>query len=59
MAASSRSEISAPQISVAHLTLAYAVVAGATLTVYENGAHGLTDTERDRSHAEMLAFIDS
>ena len=36
-----------------------AAIAGATLTVYENGAHGLPDTERDRLHADLLAFIDS
>jgi non-heme chloroperoxidase len=27
--------------------------------VYEGGAHGLPDTERDRLHADLLAFIDS
>jgi non-heme chloroperoxidase len=36
-----------------------AMITGATLTVYENGAHGLPDTERDRLHADLLAFIDS
>ncbi|RYV49750.1 alpha/beta fold hydrolase [Pengzhenrongella frigida] len=36
-----------------------AAIAGATLTVYADGAHGLPDTERDRLHADLLAFIDS
>lgn len=36
-----------------------AMVDGARLLVYENGAHGLPDTERDRLHADLLAFIDS
>lgn len=36
-----------------------AAIAGATLTVYENGAHGLPDTERERLHADLLGFIDS
>ncbi|MET0830422.1 MAG: alpha/beta hydrolase [Microbacterium sp.] len=36
-----------------------AAIAGATLTVYEGGAHGLPDTDRDRLHADLLAFIDS
>lgn len=36
-----------------------AAIAGARLTVYEGGAHGLPDTERDRLHADLLAFIDS
>ena len=36
-----------------------AMIAGAALTVYENGAHGLPDTERDRLHADLLAFIDA
>ncbi|HEX5857909.1 MAG TPA: alpha/beta hydrolase [Microbacterium sp.] len=35
------------------------VIAGATLTVYEGGAHGLPDTDRDRLHADLLAFIQS
>ncbi|GAA1054941.1 non-heme chloroperoxidase [Agromyces luteolus] len=35
------------------------MVDGATLIVYEEGAHGLPDTERDRLHADLLAFIDS
>jgi non-heme chloroperoxidase len=35
------------------------MVEGARLLVYENGAHGLPDTERDRLHADLLAFIDS
>ncbi len=33
------------------------VIAGATLTVYEGGAHGLPDTDRDRLHADLLRFI--
>jgi non-heme chloroperoxidase len=36
-----------------------ALVRGAVLTVYEGGAHGLPDTERDRLHADLLDFIDS
>ncbi|HVK36117.1 MAG TPA: alpha/beta hydrolase [Microlunatus sp.] len=36
-----------------------ALVAGAALKVYEGGAHGLPDTERDRLHADLLDFIDS
>ncbi|MEL4319962.1 alpha/beta hydrolase [Leifsonia sp. YIM 134122] len=36
-----------------------AAIAGATLLVYEDGAHGLPDTARDRLHADLLAFIDS
>jgi non-heme chloroperoxidase len=36
-----------------------AAIAGATLTVYQNGAHGLPDTERERLHNDLLAFIDS
>jgi len=36
-----------------------AAIDGATLTVYEHGAHGLPDTERDRLHTDLLAFIDS
>jgi non-heme chloroperoxidase len=35
------------------------LVAGAVLKVYEGGAHGLPDTERDRLHADLLDFIDS
>ena len=31
---------------------------GATLTVYEGRPHGLPDTDRDRLHADLLAFID-
>lgn len=31
----------------------------AELLVYEGGAHGLPDTERERLHADLLAFIDS
>jgi non-heme chloroperoxidase len=27
------------------------------LTVYEGGAHGLPDTDRDRLHADLLRFI--
>ena len=36
-----------------------ALIDGATLLVYEGGAHGLPDTARDRLHADLLAFIDS
>jgi non-heme chloroperoxidase len=32
---------------------------GATLLVYEGGAHGLPDTDRDRLHTDLLDFIDS
>ena len=35
------------------------LIAGAVLKVYEGGAHGLPDTERDRLHADLLDFIDS
>jgi non-heme chloroperoxidase len=35
------------------------LVADAQLIVYEGGAHGLPDTERDRLHADLLAFIDN
>lgn len=35
------------------------LIDGATLLVYEGGAHGLPDTDRDRLHADLLAFIDS
>jgi len=34
-------------------------VTGSTLLVYEGGAHGLPDTDRERLHADLLAFIDS
>jgi non-heme chloroperoxidase len=34
-------------------------VPGAQLLVYEGGAHGLPDTERDRLHADILAFLRS
>ncbi len=36
-----------------------ALIDGAQLIVYEHGAHGLPDTDRDRLHADLLAFIDS
>ncbi len=36
-----------------------AAVPGATLLVYEGGAHGLPDTDRERLHADLLAFIDA
>jgi len=39
--------------------LSAALVPGAELVVYEGGAHGLPDTERERLHADMLAFIRS
>jgi len=35
------------------------MIAGATLAVYQGGAHGLPDTDRDRLHTDLLAFIDS
>lgn len=35
------------------------MVDGAVLKVYEGGAHGLPDTDRDRLHADLLEFIDS
>jgi non-heme chloroperoxidase len=35
------------------------IVPNAQLIVYEGGAHGLPDTERERLHADMLAFIES
>ena len=34
------------------------LVDGAELIVYEGGGHALPDTERDRLHADLLAFID-
>jgi len=34
------------------------LVPNAQLLVYEGGAHGLPDTDRERLHADMLAFID-
>jgi non-heme chloroperoxidase len=36
-----------------------ALVDGATLTVYEGSSHALPDTDRDRLHADLLAFIDA
>ncbi|WP_019135124.1 alpha/beta fold hydrolase [Cellulomonas massiliensis] len=35
------------------------LVEDAVLHVYEGGAHALPDTERDRLHADLLAFIDA
>ena len=35
------------------------IVPDARLLVYEGGAHGLPDTERDRLHADLLDFIDA
>lgn len=35
------------------------LIPGAQLIVYEGGAHGIPDTERERLHADLLAFIDS
>lgn len=35
------------------------LIPSAELIVYEGGAHGLPDTERDRLHADLLAFISS
>ncbi|WP_136517503.1 MULTISPECIES: alpha/beta fold hydrolase [Cellulomonas] len=34
------------------------LVDGATLTVYEGSGHALPDTDRDRLHADLLAFVD-
>ena len=36
-----------------------AMVDGAELKVYEGSGHALPDTDRDRLHADLLAFIDS
>jgi non-heme chloroperoxidase len=36
-----------------------ALIAGATLKVYEGGAHGLPDTDRERLHTDLLTFINS
>jgi non-heme chloroperoxidase len=36
-----------------------AMIAGAELKVYEGSGHALPDTDRDRLHADLLAFIDS
>jgi non-heme chloroperoxidase len=36
-----------------------ALIDGAVLSVYEGGAHALPDTDRDRLHAELLAFVDA
>ena len=36
-----------------------AMIAGAELKVYADGAHALPDTARDRLHADLLAFIES
>ncbi|MET0767563.1 MAG: alpha/beta hydrolase [Aeromicrobium sp.] len=35
-----------------------ALIEGAELRVYEGSAHALPDTERDRLHRDLLAFID-
>lgn len=35
------------------------LVAGATLTVYEGRPHALPDTDRERLHHDLLAFIDA
>jgi non-heme chloroperoxidase len=35
------------------------LVPNARLLVYEGGAHGLPDTERERLHADLLAFVQS
>ena len=34
------------------------LIDGATLLVYEGSGHALPDTDRDRLHADLLAFID-
>ena len=36
-----------------------ALVAGAELTTYPGSGHALPDTDRDRLHADLLAFIDN
>jgi non-heme chloroperoxidase len=36
-----------------------AMVDGATLTVYEGSSHALPDTDRERLHADLLAFVDA
>ncbi len=36
-----------------------ALVDGATLLVYEGSGHALPDTDRDRLHADLLAFVDA
>ncbi len=35
------------------------LIAGAELTVYAGSGHALPDTDRDRLHADLLAFIDA
>ena len=35
------------------------MVSGAELKVYEGSGHALPDTDRERLHADLLAFIDS
>lgn len=35
------------------------LIDGAVLTVYEGSGHALPDTDRERLHADLLAFIDS
>lgn len=35
------------------------MVQGAVLKIYEGGAHGLPDTDRDRLHADLLNFINA
>ncbi|WP_107766011.1 alpha/beta fold hydrolase [Nocardioides terrigena] len=35
------------------------MIDGATLTVYPGSGHALPDTDRDRLHADLLAFIDA
>ena len=35
------------------------LVAGAELKVYEGSGHALPDTDRDRLHADLLAFIEA
>ncbi len=35
------------------------LITGATLTVYEGSGHALPDTDRERLHADLLAFIDA
>jgi non-heme chloroperoxidase len=39
--------------------LSAGMVSGAELKVYAGSPHGLPDTDRNRLHADLLAFIDS
>ncbi len=35
------------------------IVKGAILKIYEGGAHGLTDSSKDRLNADLLQFLQS